>query len=126
MPHKDLEVRKKYSHKYRQEHQEEIKAYKREYYQNNKEKIHQYRRELYQQRRIEFMTNKSCSYCGITENLILHHADPTIKDPTLEDGSNGHIWMWCKSRRIKELQKCIVVCNPCHAIIHSEMRNGGK
>lgn len=106
---------------YRQEHKKEIAERDHKYNQNNKKKIWERKKTLYKQRRDEYMTNKSCPYCGATEDLVLHHLFP--KDSILEGRrGNYNIWSWSESWRIKELLKCLVVCRACHVKIHAKHR----
>lgn len=74
----------------------------------------EYQRKWMQKRRQEFFANKSCKNCGSVKDLQLHHRDPSKKE--------GHqIWSWSEKRRLRELEKCDVVCKSCHLIIHKNM-----
>lgn len=48
-----------------------------------------------------------CIQCGSWENLELHHKDPKQK-------VSHRIWSWSEERRLKELEKCVVLCIKCH------------
>lgn len=120
--------------RYRKKHKEKIKEYNKKYYKNNKEWIKEYhchyrkthrqqinnhRHQKYIKLKDEYIANKFCPFCGENnpDKLVLHHLFP--KEPILKrKDENSAIWEWNKSRRIKELLKCLVVCNSCHPKIH--------
>jgi hypothetical protein len=62
----------------------------------------------------EFYADKRCEWCGSTEELQLHHVDPSQKD-----GEIG--WSWNKERRDLEIAKCIVLCKKCHFEYHASI-----
>lgn len=72
-----------------------------------------YQRRWYRRRRERFFADKCCQWCGSTESLELHHADPEAKE-------THRIWSWSRKRREAELGKCIVVCRQCHQEYHAE------
>lgn len=63
--------------------------------------------ELYSQRRMEFFMGKCCEECGSTENLELHHRDPSTK-------ITSTIFSRGATLREEELAKCAVLCVKCH------------
>jgi 5-methylcytosine-specific restriction endonuclease McrA len=65
-------------------------------------------------RRDSFFSGKKCEMCGISENLELHHIDPSKKIASV-------IWSWAKARRDLEISKCMVLCKTCHTKYHSEL-----
>lgn len=84
---------------------------------NRQEYMKKYHREWYQKvvipRKQMFFKNKKCQWCGSTENLEIHHVDPSQK--------LGHkIWSWRDEKREAELTKCIVLCRKCHQSHHKE------
>lgn len=85
MPHKDPEENRKYRRKY------------------DLERYHHRRKEA-----IDFLGGK-CNSCGSTESLEIDHIDPNKKEIPL-----GKMWGISKERFYKELEKCQVLCQPCH------------
>jgi len=67
----------------------------------------------YHRRRRAFFRDKSCSHCGTTTDLELHHLDPSKKE-------HHAIWSWSKARRLAEIAKCIVLCSECHKQVHGK------
>ena len=63
--------------------------------------------------RQEFLSDKVCAHCGTTDNLHLHHVDPSTK-------RDGYIWHWSEDRRNAEIAKCIVLCSACHRKHHGK------
>lgn len=116
---KNKEQYDSYQKEWREDNKEYIKKHQEQYCQDNKEWINRQRKERRQRRRTEYITNKSCPYCGESNlnKLLLHHLFQ--KDSTLEGRGNSDIWIWEKSRRIFELLKCLVVCRSCHRKIHT-------
>ena len=58
-----------------------------------------------------------CSLCGYDKYvgaLAFHHLDPSIKDFGISNKGNTRSF----ERQLKELEKCILVCNNCHAELH--------
>ena len=74
-----------------------------------------YQRAWVARRRAAFFKGKSCEWCEATEQLELHHRDPSRKE-------NHAIWSWGEARRLTEIAKCIVLCRDCHKRAHSEAR----
>jgi len=65
----------------------------------------------------------SCCVCGYNRchaALALHHLDPTQKDFTFGSiRANPKNW----KDLVKELRKCVLVCNNCHCEIHANYIN---
>lgn len=59
------------------------------------------------QRRMYYLRDKCCSTCESTDDLELHHIDPSNK-------ITSNFWGSPKERREAELRKCIVLCRKCH------------
>lgn len=62
-----------------------------------------------------FKNHGPCVDCGSTENLELDHVDPLQKE-------SHTVWLWEKTRREKELAKCVARCHTCHVKRHRELR----
>lgn len=75
----------------------------------------EYQRRWCAERRAEFFGDKSCAWCGSTDALELHHADPNKK-------VSHAIWSWGRERRLNEIAKCVVICRACHQRAHAEAR----
>lgn len=75
----------------------------------------QAQREWCARRRAEYFAGKACVECGATEDLHLHHRNP---------GEKVHhaIWSWREERRLDEIAKCDVLCQPCHERHHAAQR----
>ena len=57
---------------------------------------------------------KLCDFGLYQVALSLHHIDPAQKDP------NFHCFRgWSWRRVLREIAKCVLVCNNCHAAIHA-------
>lgn len=69
----------------------------------------EYQRKWVADRRAKWFYDKSCSECGSKNRLELHHVDPKLK-------TSHRIWSWSWERIELEVQKCIVLCEVCHAI----------
>jgi dTDP-4-amino-4,6-dideoxygalactose transaminase len=65
---------------------------------------------------------KGCNICGYNDEraLVLHHKNP--KEKTLEV-SNMISRNYSSEKIKKELKKCEVLCQNCHAILHHEERS---
>lgn len=72
-----------------------------------------YKRERTARIRSDYFCGKSCVDCGSTEDLVIHHEDPSIK-------VNHRVFSWSSARRDAELEKCIVLCDSCHRKRHGE------
>jgi len=73
----------------------------------SKEKRREYGRAWMRKRREAWFKDKTCSSCGSSDRLEIHHPDPEKK-------ISHRVWSWSKQRRDKELSKCIVLCEICH------------
>ncbi len=76
----------------------------------------EYQRQWMANRRAEWFADKSCSWCGSTQNLELDHVDSASK-------VSHRIWSWSRARRDAELAKCQVLCNECHTAKSLSMDN---
>ena len=81
---------------------EYMKAYHKKWY-----------NEVVKPRRKAFFFNKKCEKCGSSDELELHHVDPSTK-------LSHNIWSWSEESRNKEVEKCIVLCRSCHQKYHKE------
>lgn len=78
----------------------------------SREDKRRYDRERWARLRSEWFAGKSCVCCGSTEDLELHHREPSEKI--------GHrVWSWSAERRALELAKCEVRCRDCHQYDHA-------
>lgn len=71
------------------------------------EKQKQFQREWCAKRRLNFLKDKQCVKCDSLNNLELHHKNP-------KDKISHRIWSWRETRRLKEIEKCEILCNVCH------------
>lgn len=79
------------------------------------ERQKQAQREWVARRRREFFAGKTCLWCGSSDDLRLHHRDPSRK-------VSHRIWSWSAARRDAEVAKCDVLCEACHGRAHAEAR----
>ena len=101
--------------KHREKYREKIKEYSKKYRENNRNSPFKNKRKL------EFCIYKGgcCAECGFeaTEKTIaafdFHHVNPSEKEYTPSD-----MLMFEKSKVVKELDKCILLCANCHRIFH--------
>lgn len=85
----------------------------------DKVKQREYQRAWMRKRREEWFSDKSCVKCGKTDKLHLHHLDPSKK-------ATHRIWSWSEERRLKEIAKCVTLCEDCHYSLHGrELRRHG-
>lgn len=73
----------------------------------SKERQRQYQRTWIARRRRRWMEENGPCRCGSTTGLEVHHRDPGQK-------ASHRVWSWKRSRREKELAKCVVLCSACH------------
>ena len=103
------------------------KKYSREHYLKHKEKYIESSkrtrlktREWYE----DFMKDKSCFKCGISDIEVLewHHVNPDnkIKEVSHLMHKKGRVTI------LKEISKCICVCANCHRKIHYHERGKNK
>ena len=90
---------------------------KQRWYQNNKEltikRAAESKARKYEWYR-EYMSDKSCSMCGVTEDLQWHHTH----DNKL-DNVGDLLYKKGKDIILQEIAKCICVCKECHQKLHS-------
>lgn len=76
------------------------------------------------QRKLDLIDYKGgkCERCGLESNIptiyAFHHKNPDEKDFALSKKGHTHSWEKC----IIEVDKCMLVCQNCHAIIHHEIQ----
>lgn len=59
----------------------------------------------------------ACVSCGFNRyacSLVLHHVDPTSKDPQA-----AYMRMWSWKRTLAEIKKCVLLCANCHQAVHA-------
>lgn len=69
-----------------------------------------------------FAENGPCVDCGSWEDLRLDHVDASTK-------VDHRVFSWSEARRLLELAKCVVRCQPCHVIktrFHKENAKGSQ
>lgn len=57
-----------------------------------------------------------CKYNRCMDALQFHHLDPAEKDFNI---NRAGTWAWPKL--VKELDKCVLLCNRCHTEVHAEV-----
>lgn len=67
-------------------------------------------RHVHEKRRLA-LAGRHCERCGTTDELEFHHRDPAEK-------ISHRIWSWSWERIAKEIEKCEVLCAPCHKAHH--------
>jgi hypothetical protein len=67
------------------------------------EQKREYARKWMAARRAAWFADKKCVECGTTQELELHHIDPSTK-------ISHCVWSWAQERREAELAKCEVRC----------------
>lgn len=65
----------------------------------------------YRKRRQEafLFLGEKCKNCGSRDNLQFDHIDPKTKEFTIAE-----IWLHSKIKFWKEIEKCQILCQPCH------------
>ena len=79
-----------------------------------KEQQRAYQREWVKRRRLEWVAaNGPCAMCGSSSELEVDHKISSEKSM-----ATSSIWSLSKTnpRRIRELEKCRVLCRPCHLL----------
>ncbi|WP_153015950.1 hypothetical protein [Methanofollis ethanolicus] len=110
---------------------EDKKEYLRLYRQKNKERIRQYNKETYVRRNLlphrknkeEIIKYKGgkCQKCGVSFDgtnaaiFDLHHPDPDTKEKNISSNP--------LSTHREEVDRCILVCRNCHALLHYQLTN---
>ena len=113
MPYKDLKVRK-----------EKQAGYSKSYYEKNKKEVIRKinaKKKVHKDWFTEFKATKSCTKCGESRpaTLDFHHVTPINTNKKVHKlVSDGHT----KTRILKEIEKCVVLCSNCHRIHHEEER----
>jgi hypothetical protein len=79
----------------------------------DKDRQREYCRVWVKKRRDRFFSGKSCSVCGSSEDLVIHHENPGEK-------INHRIWSWTDTRRSAEIAKCVILCKKCHIEHHAQ------
>ena len=91
----------------------------KKYRQNNREYYRQKNREFYHALRKwvnEMKTSKGCKICGTKEKLQYHHRDPKTKIMAV---SNMVSKQMSRAEILIEIEKCDVLCKPCHDNEHT-------
>lgn len=86
------------------------------------QRVKDYRRE--RKNWLKQIKGSSCYICGEKHNhsdMDFHHLEPKEKEINVSTAVSKN---WSLTRLKKEINKCIIVCRPCHRQIHKEMRNG--
>ena len=68
----------------------------------------------------EVTSGMLCISCGAVDRLIFHHRDPTTKAFAIGAGSHPI------PKALDEMQKCDVLCRPCHNRLHNRLRREAK
>lgn len=71
----------------------------------------EYQKRWMAKRRAAWFEGKTCSDCGFSDGLEIHHIDPGKK-------VSHALWSWSKDKRDAELSKCEVLCRDCHEDRH--------
>jgi len=98
--------------KYREENPEHCKKLRKAIYDKHREKLVEDQRRIRDERRQylrEYLGGK-CVMCGVTEGLEFDHIDPSEKSYTI--GSS--ITCFSLEELILEVDKCQLLCRPCH------------
>ena len=108
------------SKKYREENPEHCKKLRRAQYEKHQEKLVGDQRRIRKERRqyLEEYLGGKCVRCGATERLDFDHIIPANKSYTI--GSN--ITCFSLEELILEVDKCQLLCRPCH--IQKSRENG--
>lgn len=75
------------------------------------DKQREYQRRWKAERRARWFADKTCEWCQGSDQLELHHREPGEK-------VSHKLWSWSEQRRAAELEKCVVLCRPCHEGVH--------
>lgn len=94
----------------------------KEHYQKNKDYYLKRNKEAIRKTRewfIDYKSTLSCSVCGENHPACLdfHHTDPKQKEDTV-----GNLIRHSKSKLLKEIDKCIILCANCHRKHHHNER----
>lgn len=72
----------------------------------------------------EYKLSSGCSACGfneLAEALVFHHLDKSTK---LHNVSK--MGLWPDDLVVKEIEKCVILCENCHRELHAGLRGGIK
>lgn len=73
----------------------------------DRERQRAFQRDHCREKRAQALVGRHCERCESTDELEFHHRDPSEK-------ISHRIWSWSWERIAKELEKCQVLCSPCH------------
>lgn len=99
---------------------EEKREYDRKWYQKNKAKKEAWRKSYAERQRkewLEFKKTLVCKVCGEDHPRCLefHHKNGSEKETALANKSGS----WSMKRKMKEIEKCVVLCANCHRKYHA-------
>jgi 5-methylcytosine-specific restriction endonuclease McrA len=63
-----------------------------------------------------------CAICGSKNNLIFHHRNPKEKRFEISQRLGRLLW----SDLLKEISKCVLLCNRCHGFYHGGRISQGE
>jgi len=126
--------RKEYIKRYYKLNRERIRVREKKHYEENKERILSHRKQRYHNLKEEFLLiykkGKKCVVCDWNKHpeiLQFHHKDRTKKDFTI---GNIKITERTTPKNIElvkqEIDKCLLLCPNCHAILHLKERQKTK
>jgi hypothetical protein len=141
------EARREASRKYRANHREKVLAQQKSYSASHKDFIAARKKAYYKdhsdvmkaQAAAREASNRAswqplldaierwsaCAICGNTEDLCLHHLDPTTKKFNLADGMGAHAFP--DMEVLAELAICVTLCRlSCHLRLHAQIRRVKK
>jgi hypothetical protein len=97
---------------------ETLQAYQKRYREQHREQTHEYLHDWRLKRRAwaEEQLGGKCVRCGSTENLQFDHIDPATKTQAI-----SRMWGSAEALLLAELQKCQLLCKPCHQAKTSEI-----
>ena len=82
------------------------------------------KRENFKDKCLAYLGGKRCKHCGIDSLpqrcYDFHHLNPALKKFELSKASSGKKWSEVKA----ELDKCVVVCKNCHAVLTNNSCSG--
>ncbi len=119
-----------YRKEWHEKNKERISLMHKKYYEENKEEILTKRNEGRRRIKEEFLEKykraKCCAYCGWKKHpeiLQFHHKDRSKKEFTI-----GNIRPTGKYAELikKEMEKCVLICPNCHALLHLKERQKKK
>ena len=100
-----------------------VRVYHKKYYTENKERyllgIRKNEREI-KNWYINYKSTLVCIICGEDDPICLdfHHRNPSKKEVNITTAIRD---CWSRSRILKELEKCDIVCSNCHRKIHRDL-----